>query len=601
MDRSWVPKGALALLGVAVLLVAAFAIANPSWFGSDDDKRAADRAFDKTLRDIGSTDGLRLSDDNATTQTFTVPVPIDSRVERPVLALRGRTEVAESSTIFLRALVNGESVYVKELPQGEHKLDVDIGLPESTVEDGEVKVQVRTTGSLDQRRCNLTTELGALVVLDARTRIKGELDERTHTVRDAVAELDHHVTVVLPTEAKSTAWFETAARLSAFLTQQGHEVSYTEDLPDEDDGGTPVLVGPADALDDLGWNATGDKGSIRVGERGDQTLLGVVDPSPDVVPAFLTTSAVTTADTGSSAPRSEQLERATGDQVTLEALGADTSVQQIIDRRSWRVPYALSDLPGGGVPTSVRLRMLVPPTTEDARWLVQVRLNDELVDSLLLPDVGRQTVVAKIPGGRELVRNELVVTLVRDRDVGGCNVRQTPYDVQLLPESALTIGTDGAGFTAVPRAFAAGFDVLVPSSSLKDPTTALAQLVPTLAEFDGWRQQPTYRWDGTPGDRAYFALGSPPTGVTAPVTVRDGRLSAKGFDLSAFKDGLVVQCVTSGRTQGLVVTPVGRPGDVVPDYGRESARLVTAGGGGFVVSGAGRVVSAPAVRAEGTE
>lgn len=600
MSRTWVPWGAVALLVVAVLVVAGFAVVNPSWFGRDGDGHSEARAYDKSLLDIGSTDGIRLSDDNATSQSFTVPVPLDSRLEDPVLTLRGRTEVAASSTIFLRVLVNGDSLYVRELPHGDHPLDVDIDLPQATVDEGLVEVRVRTTGSLDQRRCNLTTELGALVVLEAgRTRLHGELDERAYTVRDAVAELDHRVTVVLPSAADDREWFETAARLASFLTQQGHDVSYAVELPDEDAGATPVLVGPADALEDLGWEATGDQGSVRVGTRGDQSLLGVVEADADVVPTFLTTSAVTTADTSTSAPRTEAVERPTGDRITLAALGADTSVQQITDRRSWRVPYSLADLPGGGVPSDLRLQMLVPPTTDDARWLVQVTLNDELVDSLVLPDVGRQTVVADIPAGRELVRNELVVTLVRDRDVGGCNVRQTPYDVQLMPESALTVGADGAGFTAVPGEFADGFDVVLPPGGLDDPTATLAGLVPTLAEFDGWRQQATYRWDGTPGDRPFLLLGSAPSTVAAPVTVDDGRVRAQGFDLSAFKDGLVVQCVTSGRTPGLAVTPVGRPGDVVPAYGREQARLVADGGGGFVVSGTGRVVSAPAVRAEG--
>ena len=81
------------------------------------------------------------------------------------------------------------------------------------------------------------------------------------------------------------------------------------------------------------------------------------------------------------------------------------------------------------------------------------------------------------------------------------------------------------------------------------------------------------------------------------VSVSDGRVAAEGFDLSAFKNGLVVQSVRSGGTPGLVVTPVGTPGDDVPSYGTEVARLVT-DGGGFVVSGTGQVVSAPAVRAE---
>jgi hypothetical protein len=435
-------------------------------------------------------------------------------------------------------------------------------------------------------------------VAPRHTGIHGELDERTHTVRDAVAELDHHVTVVLPPAARGKEWFETAARLSSFLEQEGHEISYSGDLPDEEAGGAPVLVGPADALDDLGWDATGDKGSVRVGHRGDQTLLGVVEPGADVVPTFLTTSAVTTADTGTTAPRTEELARVTGDRVSLEALGADTSVQQILDRRSWRVPYSLADLPGGSVPTSLELQMLVPPTTPDARWLVQVRLNDELVDSLLLPDAGRQSVVAKIPAGRELVRNELVVTLVRDRDVGGCNVRQTSYDVQLLPGSTLTLGGEGAGFTAVPGQLSGGFDVVLPDSSLKDPTDALAGLVPTLAEFDAWRQLASFLWGGTPGDRSFIMLGDPPTGVTAPVRIEDDRIVADGLDISAFRNGVVVQCATAGPASGLVVTPVGRPGDVVPPYGREVVRLVTRDGGGFVVDAAGQVVGSPVPREE---
>ena len=182
MSQSWLPRGAVVLLAVALLIVLGFAIANPSWFGSDDDERPADRAFDKTLLDIGSTDGIRLSDDNSTSQSFTIPVPVDARLEDPVLTLRGRTQVAESSTIFLRVLVDGDSVHVGELPQGDHELNADIVLSESAVEDGSVKVLVRTTGSLDERRCNITTELGALVVLDAEdTGIRGELDERTRT------------------------------------------------------------------------------------------------------------------------------------------------------------------------------------------------------------------------------------------------------------------------------------------------------------------------------------------------------------------------------------------------------------------------------------
>ena len=594
---AWVPWGSLVFLVVAALLVTALIVARPSWFGGDP---PADRRLDTTLLDIGETDGVRLSDDNGNSSTFTLPVPVDSPVDDPVLRLRGHTEVAGSSTVFLRVQADGQNVHVSELPSGNHQLNEDIDLTRSMVEDGEVRVQVRTTGTLDQQRCNLTTDLGALVVLDAEeTRLTGELEDRLHTVRDVVAGLDQKVTLVLAPRANDKEWYQTTAQLGAFLTEQGHDVHFADKVPDEDDG-SAIMLGPDDILQDQDWDPLTEEGSVRVGERGDQTVLGIVSPNDDVVPTFLTTTPVTTADSDSSDPTKLQVDRPSGDRATLERLGVDTSVQQIIDRRSWRVPYSLADLPGGTVAKTLALQMLVPETTEDARWLVQVRLNDELVGSKVLTEAGRQNVYTALPPDKQLVRNDLVVTLIRDRDLGGCHVRQTSYDVQVLPDSALVVGEPGAGFTAVPAQFASGFDVLVDPSALEDSPKSLAGLVPTLAEFSGWRQGVSFVWEGEPGTRPFLQYGEP-QGVSAPVQVGDGRISAEGFDLSSFSDGLVVQCVTAGSTPGLVVTPVGDPGTVVPPYGRERARLVTAGGGGFTVTADGQVILVPEARAENEE
>lgn len=592
--RAWVPLGALTLLVVAALVVVGFLVARPPWFRDDV---PSDREFAKTLLDIGKVNGIRLSDDNATSQSFTLPVPVDSRLERPVLNLRGTTQVAEASTVFLRVLVDGQSVYVDELPAGDNALQADIGLPDSVVKDGEVRVQVRTTGSLDPQRCNLNNELGALVVLDPNgTRVYGELADRLHTVRDLVANLDRNVTLVLDQTAEGPEWFATAARLAAFLTQQGRDVAYSQEA--DDDQSSQILLGTADGLDDRGWDSVGGQGSVQVGEQDETPVLGVVKPTADVVPTFLTASPVTTADGIGTDPTRVLLQQNQGRSITLAALGVDTSIQQLTDRRSWRVPYSLADLPGGALPSSLRLRMMVPPITGDARWLIEVRLNDELVDSRRLPGTGRQSFVAALPAQRQLVRNELVVTLIRERDLGGCNVRQTTYDVQLLPESSLEVGGTGTGFTAVPAQFSGGFDVILPASALADPTLNLARLVPTLAEFSGWRQNAAFVWDGAPSGRPFLLVGEPPAGVSVPVKVAGGRISAPGFDLTAFKQGIVAQCATAGRARGLVLTVIGDPGDIVPAYGREPARLVGTRGGGFVVSPTGRVVSEPNVRAE---
>ncbi|MBM9461566.1 hypothetical protein JK386_16820 [Nocardioides sp. zg-536] len=592
----WAPRGALIFLVVALLVVALAALLRPSWFGADPaDDVAPDRRFSTTLLDLGVEDGIRLSDDNGTSASFTLPVPVDSRLEDPVLRLRGTTEVAESGTVFLRVLVDGVAAYVAELPRGTKDLDADVDLPASSVRDGQVQVQVRLTGNLGQRRCNLTTDLGSLVVLDPkRTRVLGELDERLQTVRDQVADLAHEVTLVLPGKPDQK-WFELAARLGAFLTQQGHVIDFADKVPKHP--GSLVLLGSLEDLADLGWNPVDGDGTVQAGQKGDRPVLGVIEPAADVVPTFMTTDVVRTADTGVASPRTVDLEQLEGKQVTLNDLGVDTPVVPITDRRSWRVPYTLADLPGGSVPTALRLDMLVPPTVDDARWWVQVRLNDDLAQSIQLPGAGRQRVTATLPAGAELLRNEVVITLLRDRDVGGCDVRQTSYDVQLLPASALVLGGTGAGLTTVPATFADGFDVILPTAALDDPTVSLDALVPTLAEFSGWRRNTAFDWDAAPSARPFLLFGDTPPELSPLVTVADGRITSTGLDISTFAQGLVVQTVRSQTQAGLIVTPVGEPGPDVPDYGREVARLV-ADGPSVIVNADGRVVSVPAVRAE---
>ncbi len=607
--RHWFPRGVVIFFGLVIALVVVLALIRPSWLGRDDDETSTTgTSFVQDLAGLGKPAGISLSDDNATSASFTVAVPRDSTIQTAELTLVGHTQASSAGTVFLRVLVDGYSQYVGELDPGEHDLDVDVPVPDDALADGSVRVQVKLTGGLDQQQCNLDETLGALVVLDAtKTRLHGPLDDPLHTVRDLVAGLEHDVTLdlALPTTgADAQPWLETAAQLGVALTQEGHAVSFA-DVTDALSGGdgSHILVGPADAVADLGWQpGSGSGGTVAVGTVEDVAHLAVIATSSDVVPTFLATDPVTTADAPATSPESLQIERPAGDEVSLESIGASTDVQQLIDSSSWRVPFSLSDLPGGSVPTAVRLAFQVPTVTDDARWLVQVELNGRQIGSPVLHGSGTQRVTVAIPAGQELVRNQLTVTLIRDRDLGGCNVRTPTYDVQLLPESALVLGGSDAGFTAVPAGFSAGFDLDIPASSTEAPAATLTGLVPTLAEFSGWQQVADFAWDGAPGARPFLAFGPVPAGVTVPVTVADGRLTGSGFDLQSFTDGLVVQLVSPpARTPGLVVTPVGDAADVVlPAFGRESARVIATDGGGFVVDGSGRVVVVPSTRSETT-
>ncbi len=604
-ERRWVPRGALVFFAITVLLVSVFVIARPDWFGGSDATNAPELTYSKSLADLGHPDGVRLSDDNATFWSTRAALPVDSHLNDVRLELSGRTQAAASSSVFLRVLVDGTSVYVAELESGDHALEADIALPERLIEDGSITVQVRLTGSLEQRLCNLDDDLGALVSLDAEgSRIRGRLDRRLHTVRDVLSALNSQVTVGLAIPGGDKTWYETAARVGVALTQQGRHVAYQNVAVRDERAGSHILLGSADHLTELGWSPAdhSEVGGLRVGYIGDSAVLAVVEPSSTSSPLpldiFLTTDAVTTADAATNEPRIDQAEQLPGDAVSLSALSMDSSVQQITGERSWRTSYSIADLPRGRVPNEVRLDLLVPVVADEDRWFVQVTLNGQLLEIVRLPgDDAVHRFTARIPEGIERLRNDLAVRLLDNRDFGGCNVRPPSYQVQLLPTSNLRLGGSGAGFTAVPSEFAAGFAVYLPTSSTDDSPASLVALVPTLAEFSGWRQQADFVWDGAPGTGPFLLLGEPPAELEVAVHIADGRLVAAGFDLQTFQDGLVIQRAASGSARGLVVTAKGIPPVGMPAYGRENTRLVTGVGDGLVVSDSGRILTAPLVRA----
>lgn len=586
--RGWLPRGALVFLVVAALLVVAFAVVRPAVLeddgDGDDGETAGGPSFTTTLGATGAVDGVRLSDDNATSQSFTVPVPVDAGLHDAVLTLAGRTQVSSRSTIYLRVLADGQSAYVAELPAGDHDLAAEVPLPPSAVADGSVRIQVRTTGTVDHQRCTLTQELGAFVLLDPEgTRVHAALDRDLATVRDVAAALDHDVTLVLA-DPDDRAWFEQAARLGAALTQAGHDVAFATQ---PQDGRSTVLLGP-----------TADGDPVGVGEVEGEAVLALTDPAAAAVPTFLTTAAIATGDGATSDPVTTEPQRPAGGAVTLTDLGVDTGVQQLTDSRTWRASYSLADLPGGQVPTAADLSFRLPLTSDDSRWLVQVQYGGELVRSVRVPgDATSARVTAALPTRLATVRDQLVVTLTRDRDVGGCHVRQTSYAVQLLGSSRLVLGGATTGLAAIPAAWSGGMDVVVTATAAADPLASLAGLVPTLAELGGWRRQPRFVWAEQPADRPFLLVGTPPAAPAPVVGVGDGRVSAQGTDLGPLADGVVVQRLDSGSAPGVVLTPVGAADATLPSYGTELAWVLAGDGGGFVVSPSGRVVTTPPVRA----
>ncbi|NKY57036.1 hypothetical protein [Nocardia flavorosea] len=598
-----VPRSAWWVLGIALAVLVSFVFLRPEWFTRDADDKSldvpADRHFTKTLAGSGHADGAWLTDDSPST-SFLVRLPADSAREETRLHLTGSSQVAADSTVFLSVSMDGQQVYEQRLSTGEHGIDAYIAIPDQIAGDGRVRIRIHAEGTRHGETCTPDHSAGMQIHLGSDSVVEAALTEPLHTVRDVVASWDRRVTIV-PADP-GIPWRTTAAQLGMALIRSGHEVSFAETPPDTDVGDA-ILVGPAATLADrYRWTPLGISGpGIAAGTVGDNTALGVTTPDGTLVSQYLTETVVSTADSAISDPAAvTTTPRPAGDEVSLESLGADMSAAQITEARRWHLRYSLSDLPGGRIPRAVRVEMQLPASPPDLTWLLNVELNGRLVGSRPLnPTAG--TVRVELPPQDALLGNTLTLSVARDRNLGGCDVRVTSYPIQLKPGAALELGDDpGAGFTALPRAFAPGFAIYLPDDG-GNPVQQLDAVVPVLTEFVPAQYTPEFRWGQQPsGDAPFILVGRSPD-VVAPASIQDGRMVAGPggsiLNIPAFDNGLLVEVVTSGgQMPGLMVQHTGHIVEAqLPDFGREAAVVVTEQGS-FAVGADGSVLPATPVR-----
>lgn len=598
-----VPRSAWWILAAALALLLVFVLVRPVWFTRDVDDTSldvpADRHYTKSLSGAGYDDGVWLTDDSPST-TFAVTFPADSAREQTRLRLTGTTQVAQDSVVFLTVRMDGQQVYKSELARGDaNELNLMVDVPEQLSSDGQVRVQVQVEGTLDNRTCTPDHAAGMQVHLDPASVVEGALSERVHTVRDAVVSWDRRLTLVLADQ--SDEWRGAAAQMGIALTGAGYEVTYSETMPGSGVQNA-VALGSAERLAGLGWSASeGTDGGIVLGTVDDTPVVGVLAPNGDLISQFLTDPLAATADSDRSDPQALATTPLGGNEVSLDALGADTSVVQIAEDHRWRIGYSLADLPGGRLPQSVRVAMALPASPDDLTWILNVQLNGQLVESRRLDETSAQAVI-ELPASAQLLENTLTLTVQRDRDLGGCDVRVTTYPMQLEAASALVLGDDpGAGFTALPRTLAPGFAVYWPEAAQSSAVDELNATVPVLTTFIPTHYDPVFEWNSQPAPGRPFVLIGQSPDVNPPVRIQDGRIVAgsetPALNISSFDDGMVVETATSTTgAGGLVIQYVGAPGTVpLPDFGSESARVVTAQGS-VIVEGDGTTAPSAPVR-----
>ncbi len=522
-----VPRSAWWILAAALALLLVFVLVRPVWFTRDVDDTSldvpADRHYTKSLSGAGYDDGVWLTDDSPST-TFAVTFPADSAREQTRLRLTGTTQVAQDSVVFLTVRMDGQQVYKSELARGDaNELNLMVDVPEQLSSDGQVRVQVQVEGTLDNRTCTPDHAAGMQVHLDPASVVEAALSERVHTVRDAVVSWDRRLTLVLADQ--SDEWRGAAAQMGIALTGAGYEVTYSETMPGSGVQNAVALAPPK------GWQASA--GPPRREQTGASfSARSTTHRSWACWRRTATDLAVSDRPAGCHCRfRPERSAGARHHTARWErgepgCARADTSVVQIAEDHRWRIGYSLADLPGGRLPQSVRVAMALPASPDDLTWILNVQLNGQLVESRRLDETSAQAVI-ELPASAQLLENTLTLTVQRDRDLGGCDVRVTTYPMQLEAASALVLGDDpGAGFTALPRTLAPGFAVYWPEAAQSSAVDELNATVPVLTTFIPTHYDPVFEWNSQPAPGRPFVLIGQSPDVNPPVRIQDGRIVA---------------------------------------------------------------------------
>ncbi|UGT53340.1 hypothetical protein [Nocardia asteroides] len=570
---------------MAIALVLTYAVVRTGLLNRTDDPYdvAPDHLFAASLSELGHPDGITLSNE-APSASFVVALPVDSTRPHTRLRLSGTTQVAEDSTVFLIVSMDGQQVYQQELSRGRNDLSDTVTVPDKAASDGKVRVTVRTRGNLAHEPCTTDRSAGQVITLAPETALEAVLDEPVHTLRDAISGWSRTLTLVLTDT--SDPWRSTAASTGVALHRAGYVVRFATAIP-ADGPGNIVLFGSSSQLTAAtGWSAStttaGD--DLALGRLGDTAVVGVIEPDPVVVARTLTTQLATVADAASTDPRTTRVVPAEGDAVALSVLGADSAPVDIIDSHRWRAHYRLADLPGGRLPKSLRVAFQLPASPADLAWLLTTEVNGQILDSRRLEPT-RDPVVIGVPPEIQLLDNTVTLTVQRDRDLGGCEVRQSAYPIQLLDASAVELGDDpGAGFTALARELAVGATVYFPGADPASTANLLTAAVPLVAEFLPAHSEPELRWNAQPAPgRPFLVVSADEIGAETLVRVHNGRLVAGrdpvSLDISAFTTGLVVQCAGVGLdARGVAVQYGGDTADVtLPAFGRECVQVITPG------------------------
>ncbi len=574
----------------------------PSVLVSDDPL-----VFDVDLVDINHEEGIWLSG-FPSYASFEIALPRDSYAKELKLNIIGERDVSPDAVAALRIGVNGQRIMDRLLAPGQGLVQYSFTVPETMRRSSKLMVSLQLHGDVSAEVCHNERSSGAVFTLLPQSGVQGLLDRPIHTVRDAMAALPEQVEIAFGDDQTDIGLIETAFRVGMRLAQSGYDVTYkklNELSVDVRRGRRALLFGVPAQLEAAGFVAADEdamSAPISVWHRNGTSFVAISETENIAISRFLASAVVPLASKPAAGPERVLLRSDFGegnDRISLAALGVNTEIARITDRKNWRVGYSLTDMPGGVVPTGARLAVQLPNGPDDVTYTLHAELNGAFIGSRTLKAAEQNIVLMPLPLRDQKVRNSLNVTLQRHADDGGCAIARQRYPVQLLESSALLFQDSNRprpqGFVDTPRQFRRGVEVRIPVSAIDTRVhDAFALLTPILATFVPFDVEPDLVWAGaddvdqTIPDRPFVALWHVPPGTDSHVFHIDRTLlktnsGRQMFALNGADDLITVQTAIATRKltekplryqqePGLIIQTAGDwPSPVGVDFGRQYA------------------------------
>jgi len=485
MRQRVTPYGAVCILGLALTLLAAPAIAAPAEAGLSGGASNWSSTL-VSLERVGFRDGFTVEGSQGTRRLF-FPLPPGVPVARAQLSFDvefGELVIPESSLQFR---VN--DVVRQAVRRGESGIRrrVDIPLTAQDLEKDFVRLELDYALFVHPDVCLSQKLVGAYAHLSPSSGLAViSADPLPRTVQAALSLLPRDVTVATSLAELTPDQFQALFALSTTLFRHGHVITYENLAP-----GAPtrahIVLAPGDSYPAGGEPLAGGA-NLRLVRSGAGAFILIDSARAGAAAAMLRLpwrdatvggQLDVTAAAGWPQPRDPD------EIVRLKTLGFDDSERLFGFSTDWHISLPFGPMGNGERPARAALEIYGPKVAAvRGPTFISAYFNDRLVHSAALKELGKSEVLEfDLPRLQLRARNNLKVVAQRDQTSGDCKLAQASYPLSLSPDSVI----ETRPLNETPVTFAElvphqqRLEVHVARDALASPATIIPMLV-TLGE-----------------------------------------------------------------------------------------------------------------------